>query len=297
MAEKDTLYARWLENNISESELRELEKSGELEELKAIIEQTDALATPDYNKDEAYRELRKSIDSKVSVKRLWMRYSGIAASILLVASAYFFLRDTSQTIQSEYGNVKEYAFFESSKVKLNDGSSIEFNTKKWDESREVELKGEAFFEVSKGVPFIVSTEYGNIEVLGTSFNIRSWDGTFAVECYSGKVRVTRNGQEIILTAKEETRMVKGQLSEKETFEQTKPYWTQNSSKFSNEKVTSVFREVERQYDVEIQVPSLDQYFTGSFTHDNITEAMSQICVPLGLNYTISEDGKKLEISK
>ena len=70
-------------------------------------------------------------------------------------------------------------------MKLNELSQLEYNASKWDENRSLELKGEAFFDVEKGKRFDVTTEFGNVSVLGTEFNVLSRDSIFKVSCYEG----------------------------------------------------------------------------------------------------------------
>lgn len=80
-------------------------------------------------------------------------------------------------------------------VQLNAGSKLTFPAAFTGKTREVYLKGEGFFEVSKNEkqPFIVKTDYIDIKVLGTTFNIAAYDDeriltTVLVE---GKVNVSQ----------------------------------------------------------------------------------------------------------
>ena len=76
------------------------------------------------------------------------------------------------------------------------GSELNYNASKWGEKRELELKGEAFFDVEKGKRFDVNTELGKISVLGTEFNVLSRDSIFKVSCYEGLVQVTYGNEKI-----------------------------------------------------------------------------------------------------
>lgn len=61
-------------------------------------------------------------------------------------------------------------------VWLNSGTKFRFPRTFNKENRRVYLSGEAFFEVKKGkVPFIVSSDFGSIKVLGTHFNVRAYN--------------------------------------------------------------------------------------------------------------------------
>ena len=79
-------------------------------------------------------------------------------------------------------------FPDGSKAYLNNNSSIEYD-KNFDE-RLVKQNGEVFFEVTKGVsPFIVKTNAGEIQVLGTKFNVKSNKKELEVEVEEGSVEL------------------------------------------------------------------------------------------------------------
>lgn len=82
---------------------------------------------------------------------------------------------------------------DSTRVYLNAMSEFRYPVQFTDEIREVELKGEAYFEVTQsGSPFIVKTGQLNIEVVGTEFNINAFEGTKKIitTLVKGKVKVT-----------------------------------------------------------------------------------------------------------
>ena len=80
------------------------------------------------------------------------------------------------------------------------GSKLSFSKDYNSESRKVFLSGEAFFDVKKGInPFIISTEYAEITVLGTKFNVRSREDGFEVGVNEGAVKVHNDLQSIELS--------------------------------------------------------------------------------------------------
>lgn len=81
---------------------------------------------------------------------------------------------------------------DSSLVTLNANSELRYPQSFDGEERRIYLKGEAFFTVSKsGIPFIVSTEKGDIKVYGTKFNVNlNRSSTLQVLLVNGSVGVT-----------------------------------------------------------------------------------------------------------
>ncbi len=64
-----------------------------------------------------------------------------------------------------------------SKVRLNSASSLKYPTIFNGNKRQVELTGEAYFEIkeNKRMPFVVKTKKVDVTVLGTEFNINAYD--------------------------------------------------------------------------------------------------------------------------
>jgi len=89
-----------------------------------------------------------------------------------------------------------------SKVWLNAASSLQFPSRFTGQNREVYLTGEAYFEVAtdKQHPFMVRTANAQLEVLGTSFNLRAYESQgVQAALVTGGVRLTaQNGESIQL---------------------------------------------------------------------------------------------------
>jgi transmembrane sensor len=300
MDKKDTLYARIISGELSQEEIIALKKSGEWDQIRAILQFTDGIKAPAFDKDNAYQRLIKSRNLRKQNKprqlKHYLALSGIAASIILAIGLVWMLQLRPTTISSPLAENKTFLFTDSSRVILNDGSSIKFNKNKWTKKREVELEGEAFFEVEKGRPFIVSTPLGTVKVLGTSFNVRSWGEIFTVTCFTGKVSISNeHGLERIIGKGQSVQFVSGQIHQS-TIPNQGPNWLEGISRFDAENLDFVFDEIERQFDVAINAPDLNKTFTGSFTHQSLEEALNQVCKPMGLIFSISKNRKKISIS-
>jgi ferric-dicitrate binding protein FerR (iron transport regulator) len=136
---------------------------------------------------------------------VWVR----AAAILLVVAAAGYLlfskrgKPSMELIATGYGEKRTITLPDHSVVTLNASSSVTFS-EKWDTSapREVWIDGEAFFDVKHlnrdttnvraGQRFLVHSNGLTIEVLGTSFNVRSRHGKTKVGLLTGKIQVGSN---------------------------------------------------------------------------------------------------------
>lgn len=159
----------------------------------------------------------QEFDSKQAVKRikaelqlrkentkktipLYLRLSRIAAVfILLICAAgasYFSWEAISKPEFVEHTNTSKQAtellLPDGTKIWLNKGATVLFPEKFKYSKREVQLKGEAFFQVQRDVdrPFLITAENALIEVIGTSFNVLSNLNSTTVDVTTGKVQLS-----------------------------------------------------------------------------------------------------------
>ena len=296
---KDTLYARWLAGELTEAEQQQLLHREEVDELERIIESADQLQLPKYDAEAAYSQFRKKHPSKkVKVRsispRWWM---GVAAGLALLVLALTFFGNRTQEASASFADNTTHTLPDQSTIVLNDGSSIRYQKGNWEGERVVQLTGEALFSVQKGSSFTVQTVNGTVEVLGTQFNVRAWGNKLHVECYEGKVQVTSHQQETILTPNESVNVVKGTMQEKQLITHQQPLWSTGSSRFYEENINQVFAELERQYNIQVEVPMMNGAFTGVFPHNDLESALKNICLPKQLKYEINENGNFVIISE
>ncbi len=90
-------------------------------------------------------------------------------------------------------SVKTYLLADNTKVFLKPGSEISYNVSGLEDSRQLRLRGEAYFDVARDSlrPFIVHTENISVKVLGTAFTVCSIPGRPDTEVVleRGKVRI------------------------------------------------------------------------------------------------------------
>jgi len=129
----------------------------------------------------------------------------IAAAIALVlgfgfALQYFMSEKTNMLlVETQAEQTKEISLADGTIVVLNENSTLHYPEKMLGNSRKVELQGEAFFNVAKDAskPFIIETAKTEVEVLGTSFNVKAFtkEATTEVLVKTGKVRFSPKGSD------------------------------------------------------------------------------------------------------
>lgn len=153
---------------------------------------------------------KEKVQEKKTV-RLALRWTArIAAVIILGFCAYFMSLDylynkepQLQTITVPAGQRAQIILADGSRVWLNSKSTLTYANNFGRKERNVQLDGEAFFEVAKNkhIPFYVHTEMNKVKVVGTSFNICAYKGSneFETTLVEGIVDIYSPNTEQLIT--------------------------------------------------------------------------------------------------
>ncbi|MEQ6122321.1 FecR domain-containing protein [Reichenbachiella sp. MALMAid0571] len=251
-------------------------------------------------------------------KKIWLKPAlKVAASLALIISTIFIYIKVSeynldkasgqfsyQTKENPKGRKSTIFLKDGSKVILNSESSISYDENFSSGIREIELKGEAFFEVVKNPeqPFVVRSGGISTVALGTSFNVRNYgEENITVSLVTGKVRIDKKGNQGI-----ENILMPGEkltyIRETEEFEKQKYndygdlLWKDGILSFKKASVSDVVANLERWYGVEIEivVPGNKKVsYGGVFKDQNLKQVLEAVGFTLNFDYSI--DGKKVKI--
>jgi len=254
----------------------------------------------------------------------------VAASLIL--GFFWFTRDRrtdgNQTneITAPQRGFSKIQLPDGTKVWLNAGSKLDYDVNYGSQSRNVSLSGEAFFDVVKDSqhPFIVTTSTIRIKVLGTEFNVRSYnnDKTSEAALVRGRIELTvlKNPEKkIILKASEKLTIinyenapdkVSAQVNSRQVAEEmplialsrihqakqdtlpSEALWLDNILAFDAEDFESIAAKLERRYDVNIifkndAVKRLR--FTGRFQDESISKALKALQTTAYFHYKIENN--------
>ena len=109
-----------------------------------------------------------------------------AAVIMIGVCGYFMTNDylynklaQPQTVTVPAGQRAQITLADGTRVWLNAQSTLTYTSNFGRDERNVELDGEAYFEVAKNkdIPFYIHTEMNNVRVVGTCFNVCAYKGS------------------------------------------------------------------------------------------------------------------------
>jgi len=166
------------------------------------------------------------------------------------------------TVSTPYGGQYQVTLLDGTKVWLNAGASLRFPTSFPGHERNVELNGEAYFEVAKDKtkPFFVTvnTPSGKsmtVQVLGTHFNVNAYpdEQHNITTLLEGSVKVNYEQENVLLIPGKQAVLNKasGKMNIRDADTEEATAWKNGYFLFNNDKVENIMRQISRWYNVEI----------------------------------------------
>lgn len=287
-----------MENMSPESLLRKAQAIGDdIKEMESI----DTFS--------AYRKAQTRIreDSKKSMYNQLVRYAAFLTIPLLLSSlilGYLYFGGTEDEekyaeVMAASGAVIRYELPDHSVVWLNAGSTLRYPTVFRKNNRNVELKGEAYFEVQadKERPFYVRTSNGlSVYVYGTKFNVAAYEDDDYIETVleKGKVNVITPTQETIVLAPGE-QLLYDKNSQKTTKNKVDVYgkvaWKDGKLIFRNASLEEIFKRLERHFNVEIQFDNRygkEYKYRATFRTETLPQILDYLARSADMKWKIEE---------
>lgn len=306
-----------LEENLKKELLEKIREDAGLQEEYEKIKQAWSLASYQKKIDRLtieqsfHRFMDKARPSrKLRIGNI-LKYAAIALAIFsigIISEHYLFQNMSSilpQTtainkITVPNGGKTTLTLADGTEVWLNSGTTFSFPQTFDKKSRDVRIAGEAFFKVAKkDIPFVVSTMYGDIQVLGTSFNLRAYDNmNFQTTLVTGKILFKAGNISQILTPGQQLTIDKNnQIIVKNVGTPPSYSWTEGVLTFDNEPLEDVIRKLERHFNMKIALDSqlASIRFTGKVYNESIEDILDYIDKTKPITYQYDKNKNLIEI--
>ena len=299
---EETFLARWIAGDASVEEINAFEKHEDFQAYLKIKEASKSLSFTKFDEDKALEEIKLKLQTKKKSKVIPLyKWAASIAACALLFFAFVYFNNLQTTYSSDLASMSKVELPDDSEMVLNALSKAKVNTKNWDADRSLSLTGEAFFKVERGATFTVETDLGKVQVLGTQFSVNTInDNSFIVKCYEGSVRVSYDAVEHILTKGMAVQLV-NDVESSWTFTERQPIWlVKKETKLHKMPIEQVIVLLKRHYNVafkNLKVLNLNTVFTGSFTNQNLEEALYSVLGTLGVDYELVNDNEVHLLSK
>jgi transmembrane sensor len=325
-----SIIAKQLMQQASPDELQELQNwlqadadhQRQYDELVAIWQNSGRLLNanaPGFDTHSAWLKIENQIKRSPAVETtktsapvislIYIKRAAIAVVLLTAISLttwWYFSRTQWQTFTASAGN-QVLHLPDQSIVHVRKGSAIRFPKKFTDRERQVELTGEAFFEVqhNEQQPFRIATAHSAIRVLGTSFLVHTNETADEVVVVTGQVQVqdkNRNNNQVIVPAGQRIVLQQHQFIQQPVTDSNFIAWRTGHLDFEHTPLQKVLEDVAHYYDETIELdpgvpPSAASHgMTLRFENQPLEQALEEIRLITGLALK-KENGKIIYYQK
>lgn len=303
----NVLLQKYLSGKTNSQESQEVEEwiknnPKEYEYLKQFWQNPTSVPIHEFDEASAMRMIdvktkKTAKKSQKNIQLLIRRAIAAAAIIAILLSSFLLVQNQKQKELNFLNNheiVQDLELSDGSQILVNKGSSLIYPKSFSGRFRSVELKyGNAFFEVSKNKkrPFIIRTPYGQVKVLGTSFNVFVGEDRTEVYVKTGKVELTNHNttsSELLLPEEAGLLLSDTVLMSKDVSKNLLS-WKTDHLEFDNAGLEEIMLSLERHFQCRVRYSS-DNYpsiqFNGIFEAPELTEILEVIELTCHLKYQI-----------
>ncbi|TAJ14408.1 DUF4974 domain-containing protein [Marinilabiliaceae bacterium JC017] len=250
---------------------------------------------------------------RANVRMIWWKVAAVFFLLLSLGSlfytSFYDARDLGMAqVITQAGQRSQTVLPDGTKVWLNPGTRLAYDLNKWGDTRDIQLSGEAYFNVTHNekMPFVVNTQGVDIQVLGTSFNVRSYEAEKRVETtlVEGRVLVSLQEENKGVILKPGEKLVystqdKG-LDKSRIDPQAVLAWRDGKLVFKRTPFSQFVEKLEQYYDVTIGYNPEDFvgiHYSGTLDNLKIEQVFEVINVTIPLNYRINNDSIQISVIK
>ena len=178
------------------------------------------------------------------------------------------------TLSTPKGGQFKLELPDGTKIWMNAESSLQFAGNFGEISREIICEGEVYFEVAKktiegkAMPFTVSTKGQLIHVLGTIFNVNSYNEQVITTLVEGKVYLTDENKKSVFLAPAQQAIYQEEFTIQDVDPLYAVAWKDGDFAFRRSTITEVMQSISRWYDVQV-------VYEGNFDKDVFTGTISR----------------------
>jgi len=258
-------------------------------------------------------------------KRAALAYYGVAAvaACVLIMLVFFLKKQVAPILESPAVTEFSSGIVPRKTIILEDGTIVTLSKQTVvrlktgfnHASRELWLEGEAFFDVhhNASLPFIVHTAYNDIQVLGTTFNVKAYSQDPAMETalLRGSVRVVPKGHpELTVVLKPNEKLIAEQDSKFRNDKPNKAYkvvifrdsttsvapkelmWLRKRLEIDDQPLSAIAKQLENWYGIKIIIEddALKHYrYSGVFENETIVKTLEALQLSYPFKFIIRQD--------
>jgi len=316
------IIARYLSGDMSDDEVSQFEKQLEIfPENKILVNEMkkqwaqigNYQSKKEVDVEKGWHALYGRLDSEQLIPSnnvvehrlspVWVKWAATIVVLFTIASISFYsiYKNTTNLLSLQTGsesNTLIQTLTDGSVVYLANNTTLSYPEQFASDERKVNLKGEAFFDITPNPkkPFRIETDQVIVEVLGTAFNVKSENGNlFELAVERGKVRVTLKSdpsQSQIVLPGEKISTSQHQLVKIKNENADYFSWRTQRMQFKDESLSNIVKVINKNYHTNIQLNNQDlgnRKLTVTFHNNSLEYITKLICLSYNLELEVKAD--------
>lgn len=293
---------RWFETDI---DLGEWFREGIESSEPRIDPEVDARIRAYLSEEMERSETARRRDRRDSHRRLLHRAVDMAAiALVLMGIGMLLYVNTAESTPTRVaartgtGQRSELTLPDGTRVSLNAKSRVEYCYDESDGIRDVNISGEAYFDVAHDPehPFVVRHDNITVECRGTEFDVKAYDDdrNVTVVLNEGAVVVSDRKTSITMNANMKVSYDKheGRFTSQRVYAEDYNGWIEGSMRFNDERLCDIIRELGRHYDTRFTITSpelAEERFNGNLGGGSLEDCMRVLATAAGASYSLQGD--------
>ncbi len=252
-----------------------------------------------------HAKLQNAKQRPKTITMISRRAVAVAAAIILLLGAWWIFSPSGAAhIITADTATKQVKLDDGSTIWLRKGATIEYANSYGKQDRNLNLTGEAFFEVAPdtSLPFIIAAANSQVRVVGTSFLVNTNNNQVELVVKTGKVQFSNAVSQVLLTAGERSLNTGAALVKEINNNPNFNSWQTDSLVFSNTPLRQLVVDINKHYDASVTIRREDSadisgtIFTGKFYKESLPGVLKVISMVGNLTVTALGE-KRYEFSK
>jgi transmembrane sensor len=298
--EEEMALQEWMDSDPANAEQYQA-MSRNWKTVDALLAETSFDTEAAWNKVAA-QTVERNASKQTRIIPLLQRVASVAAILLVAVVVYRMVAGEPRVeMLADSGN-KEIVLPDDTHVTLHAGSRLSYSKTLAGKERRVTLEGEAYFKVHRDEqhPFVIEAQAGEVQVLGTAFDLKCSDETAIVTVVEGKVRFSSASDKnnfVILTRNQKARLANNEIKRSLVEDENFLYWKTGVLEFDNRNLVQIAEQLTDLFDKKITLDEnlsearRRQVVNTSFRGDSLEQMLTEICIVSGCNWTKQADGR------
>jgi len=284
--DKDTILARWMAGEITDSEFKTMVSD---KDFISYLKLRKALNLYEATQTDLPDSLLENIKAKTKrpakVFKLWQTAVAVAAVVLLFFTVNKYLTPSTFTVETAYGEHQELALPDGTMVWLGAHSKLTYDKVNWQKNKQVNLSGSAYFELKNNSRISVVTPSGKLSAQAGKFEVTSISDLFKVVNFDSQIQAQTIEKNFEITSEQSLiKYKKSVFTNKIPY--TQPDIIAKEIRLNRIPLAYVLQKLTDLYGINFENNDIDtgKLFTGTLPYDNLKLSMSIITKTMQIKY-------------